>query len=364
MSATAIDIDLDVFKLVDSRVDKLAHGRISAEAFALLIQPGDPFVLLGSTVYALTQEEFYRMYPPEMSADLSEDAFKEALYGCNIDEMSEQDQVFIRQARADLPHCPACRYNRYRDRMRQLVHKYSIDVPLDRSSCKYVYPDTTGDIAPKYTRLTMNVKVHVDTTRKPCMDCVEKHLSQAVILAEEWRQGYTEYLPLIAGHLAEAMDELPDGAELIRDAISLFFCKTCHDRVPFVPVGLVCALVKVGSAALTNTPVDEDDTSAQFNIDITDDVRRELADMDATTRGRLLGSCQKADEFIHGVENSEALRISWEGAMANASSLVAQTATETARLLRNRRLMFKAAPELALESGYSCADLIDIMKTC
>ena len=44
--------------------------------------------------------------------------------------------------------------------------------------------------------------------RKSCIECAQKHISQAIILLSEARQGYPEHYFLAIGHLAEASDEL------------------------------------------------------------------------------------------------------------------------------------------------------------
>ncbi len=56
--------------------------------------------------------------------------------------------------------------------------------------------------------------------RKSCMDCVRKHLAQAVVLLDETHLGYPHHRWLAVGHLAEAesecLDEHPEFAAKIR----------------------------------------------------------------------------------------------------------------------------------------------------
>jgi len=47
--------------------------------------------------------------------------------------------------------------------------------------------------------------------REVCLFCALKHLSQALILIQESRQGYPLHRWLAVGHMAEASDELLDG---------------------------------------------------------------------------------------------------------------------------------------------------------
>lgn len=56
--------------------------------------------------------------------------------------------------------------------------------------------------------------------RKYCLDCVIKHLSQAMITQMESQTGYPDHTLLVIGHLAEASEECfgisPELAEEIR----------------------------------------------------------------------------------------------------------------------------------------------------
>ena len=64
-------------------------------------------------------------------------------------------------------------------------------------------------------RLSMNAP------RKPCPDCVRKHLAQACVLCQEALQGYPAHRWLAIGYLAEAEAEIegmsPAMAERFRD---------------------------------------------------------------------------------------------------------------------------------------------------
>lgn len=57
--------------------------------------------------------------------------------------------------------------------------------------------------------------------RKPCRECAQKHLMQALVLLGEANLGYHEHFFVAIGHLAEASDELvaqyPEIASRIRD---------------------------------------------------------------------------------------------------------------------------------------------------
>ena len=58
--------------------------------------------------------------------------------------------------------------------------------------------------------------------RPSCLDCVIKHLAQAIVLMKESRLGYTIHKWLAIGHLAEAEEEsiskYPELAAKIKEA--------------------------------------------------------------------------------------------------------------------------------------------------
>ena len=54
-----------------------------------------------------------------------------------------------------------------------------------------------------------------EAMRTSCLQCVMKHLAQAIILLSEFRLGYPEYKWLAIGHLAEAE------AESVKDFLNL-----------------------------------------------------------------------------------------------------------------------------------------------
>jgi hypothetical protein len=57
--------------------------------------------------------------------------------------------------------------------------------------------------------------------RQSCLDCVRKHIAQAMILADEAALGYPFHRWFSAGHLAEAesecRDQYPELAHVIRE---------------------------------------------------------------------------------------------------------------------------------------------------
>lgn len=80
------------------------------------------------------------------------------------------------------------------------------------------YPPGNG-VSQSGDRVSMSSRK--DSSRPSCLICVEKHLSNALILADEISQGYPQFRPLLIGNLSQASDEAvmeyPELAEQIRD---------------------------------------------------------------------------------------------------------------------------------------------------
>ena len=59
----------------------------------------------------------------------------------------------------------------------------------------------------------------MESPRPPCLDCVRKHLAQAIVLLQESVQGYPDHRWLAVGHLAEAEAESQGASEEMADLL-------------------------------------------------------------------------------------------------------------------------------------------------
>lgn len=361
-------IDTEVLKLKDPKVRSLLSAKLSVEAFALLTRPGDPYVLVGDTIYALTEDEFYALQSLLPQSELSEKAFRHVMSMDDVSFMSNADAATVAGIKKALPNCPSCKYRKYRDQVLQLVKKYGIEIPTAVDDTQRVqplrqYPETDGVIQSKVTGLLSHMYDVPALTRKPCMDCVEKHVSQAWVLANEARQGYPEYVSLVVGHLGEALNELPK--ELTAVAATLTYClaRTNYTRRPFVPAGLILPLLQAGRKELALDAVEPADDkmpaeNSLMQLDLDETTLGELAGLPADVASYILGRCDATDKIIPRVENSGDLAsLEWEGAMGEVADWLAQHVPTAANVLRARRLMFKDDPRLARQAGYALDDL-------
>lgn len=366
-----IKVDPNVFKLKLPIIDKLRTGKLSAQALALLATATSPYVLIGDTIYALTESEYYALRMPDI-VSVPVDAIMSKLTSMeDTSFMTETDAALVARIKTELPGCPSCKAKKFKDLAYKLVKKYSIPIPeAEQAVSRQVrkvddeYPETTGDIAPIVSTLMEDMYQAQPQIRKPCMDCVEKHIAQAYVTGKEALQGYPEYISIVAGHLCEALEEAPREFVHLRRTLEFCLARTNYTGAPFVPLSLIHPLIKAAKRmvnSLDSLPSNQQSTE-EFNIDITDVIEVEIAQLDQSLRPRAIELCRMAQdsEAILEVENkaTEENRISWEGAMGNLADHVVNSAPALANMLRNRRLLFSADPSQAIAAGYSICDVL------
>lgn len=361
-----LNVDKAVFNLKDKKVEALRHAGMSLEAFALLIRPEDPYILIGNTIYAYTEQEFYAIRAVMPMTELSDAMFD---YVINLEDtgyMAASDRAFLEDVRKKAEKCTACQYKRYKNEVLGIVKKYGIELPEDIGKDIHPmpgeYPETTGHVPPLVFAMLDHMYSVPTMQRKACMDCVEKHMAQAYVLSRECAQGYPEHITYVIGHLCEAIDELPK--ELIQLKQTLEFClaKTNYERRPFVPLGALVGHLHIGRM---NNKHETDDAvpvpNPNFELDMTDAMAAELEKLPEELSKRLYAICTDIDDkFTLEVRNSE--NVVWKGRMACAADAIADFAPLTANMIRARRLVYGAAPELMAEAGHGMKTLCPWLK--
>lgn len=215
---------------------------MSAEAFSLLITPDDPFVLIKDTVYALTEDEFYASKTTVPISAFIENAFKTVMGLESYDMMSEEDRNTIQRIKKDLPHCSACRYKKHKNTVYKIAVKYKLITKEQTERMRTLhYPETTGVIAPTVSALLDHMYKMPAQQRRSCIECVEKHISQAYILGNEVLMGYPEHMPLLCGHLGEALDEMPKDADTLADTLRFCRARSLAFNKPYIPLYAILA---------------------------------------------------------------------------------------------------------------------------
>ena len=371
-----LNINPEVFKIKDPRVDKLKEGKLSAEGFSFLLSDRDPFVLIGNTIYALTEAEFYALRAVYPINEMTEEGFHKFLEMEDLSFMHKVDRDFVAQVKKELPTCPRCKYKRYQDAVYKLAKKYNIDLigtvpaePAPDVLNNVVYPDSNGPVMSYVSALVDHMYKIPKPVRRDCLDCVEKHVAQAWVLGNEALMGYPSHLTLAVAHLSEALDEMPKEFTALHDTIEFCLGKTNVMRRVFMPLGLVLPLInearqKQGTAFEYEHDDVTEERSEVMEIDFTFPMREELSQLDFNTLHRVFGMLSDADKVILEYKSNPDYkdRIIWEGALGCAADAIAAVAPVFANMLRNRRLLFVADPGLAQDTGYRFTDVLVYLK--
>lgn len=182
-----------------------------------------------------------------------------------------------------------------------------------------------GDsVVGSYSASTYNT----DGNRTACPDCVAKHLSQSFVLQSEFYQGYTEYLPLIEAHLAEAIEECPKNDEILQNILKNAQKSIIIDKNPQIPV--IFAIEQLPDGIKTKNTVEKPKIAHKNSISV------ELSRIPAF----LMPKIHKMLENLKKIDKSSDIQhqIEWSGRLACVSDLISQYAMLTARNLRSIRL--------------------------
>ena len=356
----------DVYKIVDPRIDAVMHGRMSLEHFTRMLTADDPFVLIGDTLYVMSPNEFYSTRSVHHLQSEFEAAFKYVLDMDDLSGLDSDEQAFIAKVKQELPTCPVCKYKRYRQAVHRIAIKHKL--PFQKPSAdlidKVSYPQTRGEIASTVTPLLEHLYDVPMPDRKPCIDCVEKHVAQAYILAQESEMGYPEHRILLCGHLAEAIDEAPNDILELKYTLQTCLAETMRTGKAFLPLYPVLAFIKLIRQHINQQPVDDDARQeappTTDTIDLTDEIREELEHMPSQILAQVFGKAVEIKNAIleYKVYHKEEARIRYEGLVAVLADIMLASAPLFANMLRNRRLLFTADPALAKDAGYDFEDII------
>jgi phage-related protein len=351
-----IRIHRDVFLMDDERVRMLASSRISHRVFVSMIRQEDPLMLIGDTVYLLTEAEYYAMRPKMPLVAAYNVAYEKVTSPGGTDGMSKEDAEYVALVKKEASECSSCAMKRYKASMYRLAKKYGIQLDVPEFYTEGEYPKVTGTPIRIASELIDHPYSIVRQSRTECLDCVEKHVAQAWVLSCEFVQGYDDYMPFIVGHLAEAFDECPRDLPALRETLEFCIAKCNREKDPFVPVTALIKLVHA-SRNMTGSNTQQDTAPTmrgEFSIEFTDEMRDELESLPKGLRTDLKSNL----ELVSGVASDP---ITWQGVMAVSSDLISHICPRTARMLRNRRVLFVGAPETMDESGYGMGPILEAL---
>lgn len=173
-----------------------------------------------------------------------------------------------------------------------------------------------------------NSHIVTENGRIPCPDCVSKHLSQAFVLQNEFYQGYTENLPLIEAHLAEALEECPKNDEILKNVIKMAQKSVEVDKMPKIPIILCMEQIE----AYVNSENAQNRPKLPKIEDITGEISK-IPPHNAKNVSRLIKTLQKLPVSPSMLDKAE-----WSGRLACISDFIVPYAMVAARCIRSIRL--------------------------
>ena len=351
-------VDNQVFKVRDQRVSALSCGRLSVQQFVHTIRPGDWFIFFKDTIYALTEAQYYAAQRLNTVQVLSKEQFEKAL---QLDSYSQADMKQIQYIKDHKNKCSKCQYNTYKSKLLKVINKYpelikelGLDWQLENVP---PYPEVKSPVKPKVAKVFPKFFQEQSYERNSCLDCVEKHICQAYIKGTETLQGYPEHLKLALANLQEAFQECPKDCEELRDLIMFSIGKTMKDQKVFIPLRNFLYVIQL-SRAQTQAPeaLDQNEPDESFDIVFSEEMLSQLELLTPMDKAKILVQLEKLLRVEYS-EPSQEQKAAYQGLMTNIAQDLVNFCPDISNVLRNRRLMFKFAPELVQNTEYDCKDL-------
>lgn len=363
-----IKIDPEVFKILEPRIEALKTGRLSLQQFVYTIRTGDYLVFVKDTVYALTQMQFNAAKVLTPPATLSMQNFKKLLQ--NIpQQLSSQDKARFEQIRDATATCSACKYKHYKQVVQDIIQTYAqlkqIYLQSQESLVELIrYPRVKAPIEPKIRSVLPKFFVsRVPSNRKPCLDCVQKHIGCAYIKGCEVQQGYPQHFVLAMANLQQAYQQAPRNAEALRDTLLFCIAKSKAQKTIFIPIGLLLQLVQMQryTQAPQSISLKSNAPDQHFQLELTEQHFNTLENIPLINKLPIISDLNKliALQYSEEAANRSA---QWQGYMSSIADMLLPFSKHVANTIRNRRLLFKAAPQLVQNTQYDCKDILQALK--
>jgi hypothetical protein len=366
-------VDEECFKVVDDRVEKLRTGQLSVEGFLLLLDDNDPFILIKNTVYLLTPVEYYAIKAIGPVRDSVEAIFNTIMNMPDeaIDRLAIKDAEFIRKVKKEKATCSPCTFKKYKEAIYRIGKVYNIEVDKQSlqpaQSVAKAYPTLAKEIEQKVSFIIDNMYKMPFDRRKACIECVEKHVSQAYVLAQETYMGYPEHMNLVYAHLAEAITEAPQEANELIESLKFCLAYSKYKQLAFVPIHALLAHIKLlrYETSLDTSEATRVEAPSGMAMDLQDVNVAELDSLPAQVITKLKVECKMVIDAIESANehNKVSTTYLFKGALACMAERVAATCTSFANMLRNRRLFFGADVATAKEAGYDFTDVMELLES-
>lgn len=364
-----LKIDPAVFDLIDPRVQALQTGKITVNSFAFTIQPYDCMCIINNTVYALSQTQYYALLPIEPAKQFTKDQFQSLLK--RDLKLSQEDRKKVDYIRSAKDGCPVCKYNSFKTQLRGILLKYpeykqligeDADSHIHKSA---PYPKVKKQIPQKLMQLHPHLFEPIVYDRTPCFDCVQKHIGMAYVKGTEVQTGYPQHFMLCLANLQQAYQQCPVECTELRQTILFCISKSKQENKPFVPVNILCGLVDIFRRnSKSEIALTENAPAPDMQLQLSDTMSEAIHSIPITQKVPIAAAINQILKLIskQNIDSSKQLRVQWAGRMVSLADMFLPFSVDLSNMLRNRRLIFKAAPSLSKGTEYSGQDILAQLK--
>lgn len=365
-----LKIDPSVFQLLDPRVQALQSGRLTVNALAYTIQPYDCMAIVGDTIYALSELQYYALLPIQPAKEFTKQQFQ-GLLQQPLSQLSADDMKIVQYIRASKDGCPVCKYNSFKNKLRSILLKYQVykkrfDYKLDASVHQQKpYPGTRKHIPAKLMQAHPHLFEPIAYDRVPCFDCVQKHIGMAYVKGTEVQTGYPQHLVLCLANLQQAYEQCPLECEQLRETILFCIGKTKKQSKPFVPVNILCGLIDIFRRnSRSEIALTENAPAPDMQLQLSATMSEVIHNIPITQKVPIAAAINQILKLIskQNIDSSKQLRVQWAGRMVSLADMFLPFSADLSNMLRNRRLIFKAAPSLSKGTEYSGQDILAQLK--
>ena len=331
----------------------------------MCIRYDDWLTIIDNTIYTMSQRQYYSYRAPKLQAKRLV-TLNQLVIAAKYQHLEDQDRIWLQSIYNKLSGCSTCQFKRYANRATDIVLKYPQLVQIfhlkQSKPVLFKYPTVSQPIVQKVSSKVSIKFVKLSYDRKPCFDCVGKHIGTAYIKAIQCIQGYKEHAILGLADLQEAYQQCPAQCQRLKSLLLTCISKSIKDNQLFVPIQLLTRELDIAKSnvQLDDVAHDQNQTSQDLKLQLTQQDKAVLCQLDQLQTIQIKQLIQDMRVMLQTNPDS----ILWSGYMSRLAQLFMIHSKNISAMLRNRRLLFKELPQAALNSDYDCSDILQIINQC
>lgn len=363
-----LSVDSSVFKLsMDPRIRAFMECRIGTNGLSRQIDPQHDYLIIADdTIYALNEYQYQALRQMKLPQIISYAVFQQILSGQYDQLLTPEQLTRIQQIKAQQKRCSTCARKRFIKEVSDMVFS-SIPKLVYKESAAPLrkYPDN----APKDMPLILSDTIKYPKQRikrQPCFQCIQKHIGQAYITGMQAKLGYPQHIMLAYGHLAQAIQQCPEHAAVLKKLLILCLGVSKRTESAFVPLACLYACIKLyqrmssQQLELARQPNKADQA---YDIDMRK-VEQGIAKLTRQSLDLMYLRLLQLDGIDMQGQHYDQKRLQWLGVMSSISQLLQSVDTVAANVVRNIRILFAATPHYMKESQLNICSLITTVLQC